>query len=187
MSAFSKPSYDAYSGFSSTTYDGTNQPMFPMIPSSPPSTTVPAFSMYWDRSFACPDGQTSRVASTSPAAIAGNCADSLNSSSSTVQPISFSITYCATTAFASAPIHGLTAITIGSSLLHCATLAVSPPAVSPPSSPSSTSPQAAPTSASPATHATNASHLEPFMRPPSVGAAAAAASPWPSRSLRPVR
>ncbi len=59
----------------------------PMTPSSPRRPRLPAVSMYFLWSFAWPEGQTSSVASTSPDARAGNCANSSISSSSTVQPI----------------------------------------------------------------------------------------------------
>ena len=101
--------------------------MLPVIPSRPPSTTVPASSMYCSRSVEWPDGQTSSVASIVPSAMPGNWAFSLTSWSSTVHPICSSIRTLATFAFASAPTHGFTASVIGS-LPHCATFAaVVPP------------------------------------------------------------
>ena len=63
-----RPSQVANSGCSSIRYFGMNQPMCPSTPSGPPSTTVPASSMYFLYSSAC--CQSSSTASTLPSAIA---------------------------------------------------------------------------------------------------------------------
>src|SRR3972149_467140 len=107
-----------------------NHPMLPTTPSSPPSTTPRWFWMYCLYSFGWTDGHTSRVASRSPCASAGNWGNSSILTSSTVHPNCSCITAFATAAFASAPTQALTAIEIGS-LPHWATLAPPPPACPP--------------------------------------------------------
>ena len=66
------------------------QPMWPSTPSGPPSTTVPASSMYFSYSSVC--CQSSSTASTSPSAIAWKTGISATLVISTSQPSSSSST-----------------------------------------------------------------------------------------------
>ena len=70
-----------------------NQPMWPSTPSGPPSTTVPAWSMYFLYSSVC--CQSSSTASTSPSAIAWNAGISATLVISTWQPRFSSSTFLA--------------------------------------------------------------------------------------------
>src|SRR5512132_3352986 len=84
------------------------QPIWPVMPSGPASTTPLPFSMYFLYSTGCPDGHTSRVASRSPLASDLNWAYSSMSVVSTVYPSLSSSSFCATATFAAEPTHGLT-------------------------------------------------------------------------------
>src|SRR5690606_9902730 len=97
------------SGCLSARYFGTNQPMWPTTPRSPPSTTDLFSSTYSCTFFGAPP-QSSMMASTLPLWRASKATDSSSCFSSALVSSSFSRMYLATAPLASAPTHDGTAM-----------------------------------------------------------------------------
>src|SRR5690349_15670876 len=97
------PRQVANDGYFLSRYRGMNQPMWPVSPFEPSSTTLFCFAAYCLYCATC--CQSSSTASTLPCAIAWYTGISAMSVTFTLQPRYFSSTYLATYVFAVEPVH----------------------------------------------------------------------------------